>query len=158
MVRIALLSALAAAALVAAPLAAQTTHRRTTPVRRAAPSSGLAGAWHSVYTDPTVSVAIDTTQTQRLGNGTFKTRLRWRYTSSQPIGRHESYRTLVERKLIDCKSLGVKPVAAITYDAAGRPVSSYNTPDSEVAVMDWARRDVGSSAAKAYQAMCGMLR
>lgn len=116
------------------------------------------GAWRSVYSDPSVRVAVDTTQTRRQSDGTYKVRLRWQYASNQAIGTKHAYRTMVDRKLIDCATQGIKPVSAETYDAAGKPVAGYDTPDAQVGELDWAKRPPGSSAGKAYAAVCGVVR
>lgn len=117
-----------------------------------------AGAWRSVYSDPSVRVAVDTTQTRRQNDGTYKVRLRWQYASNQAIGTKHAYRTMVDRKLIDCATQGIKPVSAETYDAVGKPVAGYDTSDTQVSELDWAKRAPGSSAGKAYAAVCGAIR
>ncbi|MEO7041973.1 MAG: surface-adhesin E family protein [Gemmatimonadaceae bacterium] len=116
------------------------------------------GAWRSVYDDPSVRVAVDTTQTRRQSDGTYKVRLRWQYASNQAIGTKHAYRTMVDRKLIDCSTQGIKPVSAETYDVAGKPVAGYDTPAAQVSEIDWAKRPPGSSAGKAYAAVCGVVR
>ncbi len=116
------------------------------------------GAWRSVYTDPTVNVAMDTTQTKHEADGTYRVRLRWQYAGSQMIGTKHAYRTMVDRKLIDCTTQGIKPISAETYDARGNAVAGYDTPDAELKQIDWAKRAPGSSAGKAYAAVCGAVR
>jgi hypothetical protein len=105
-----------------------------------------------------VNVAFDTTQTRHQPDGTYRVRLRWQYKSSQMIGTKHAYTTMVDRKLIDCTTQGIKPISAQTFDVSGKPVSAYDTPDSEVKQLDWAKRPAGSSAAKAYAAVCGAIR
>ncbi len=143
-----------------APLAAQSTTHRVTRTRPRTPprSSVPAGAWSSVYSDASVKVALDTTQTRRQSDGTYRVRLRWQYPTSQMIGTRHAYRTMVDSKLIDCATQGIKPISAQTYDAAGKPVAAYESTDAELAQLDWAKRPAGSSAAKAYAAVCGRIR
>lgn len=151
--------ALLIAVLAGAPAGAQTARRHTTtrPAVARAATGVSAGAWRNVYNDSDVAVSVDTVATKRLADGTFRTRLRWQYSGDKQIGRKQTYRTMVERKLVNCATLGVKPVSAQTYDAAGRPVSSFNTSDRDVKAMDWAKRPAGSSAAKAYAAVCSSM-
>lgn len=144
-------------AVVAVPASAQTARK----ARAASHSTKVwtpAGAWRSVYSDPTVKVALDTTQTHHENDGTYRVRLRWQYAGNQMIGTKHAYRTMVDRKLIDCATQGVKPISAQTYDATGKPVAAYDTTDAEVSELDWAKRPAGSSGAKAYAAVCGRIR
>jgi surface-adhesin protein E len=156
-----MIPALVSAALLALPAGAQTATHRPAKARATA-SSGKAtsqsGAWRSVYSDASVKVALDTTQTQRQSDGTYRVRLRWQYPTNQMIGTRHAYRTMIDRKLIDCSTQGIKPISAETYDATGKPVSGYDTPDSQLAQIDWAKRPSGSSAGKAYAAVCGRVR
>jgi hypothetical protein len=157
----ALLAALAIAATSATPAAAQKATGRSSKAKvsqTSAKSVGPSGAWRSIYSDASVKVALDTTQTQRQADGTYRVRLRWQYPTNQMIGRREGYRTMVDRKLIDCSTQGIKPIAAQTYDVSGKPVSSYDTPDSQLKQIDWAKRPAGTSAAKAYAAVCTAIR
>ena len=154
-----LVPALIVAACLALPSIA--TAQKATRARKATTSTkswSPAGAWRSVYSDPSVRVAVDTTQTRRQNDGTYKVRLRWQYAHSQAIGTTHAYRTMVDRKLIDCATQGIKPVSAETYDAAGKPVAGYDTSDTQLSELDWAKRPPGSSAGKAYAAVCGVVR
>lgn len=140
----------------ALPLGAQSSRKVSTRARTAqARSWSPPGAWRSMYSDATVRVALDTTQTRRQSDGTYRVRLRWQYPTSQMIGTKHAYRTMVDSKLIDCTTQGLKPISAETYDATGKPVSAYESTDAEVRQLDWAKRPAGSSAAKAYAAVCG---
>ena len=105
-----------------------------------------------------MKVALDTTQTKRQSDGTYRVRLLWQYPTNQMIGTKHAYRTMVDRKLIDCATQGIKPISAETYDAAGKPVSGYDTGDAQLQEIDWAKRAPGSSAGKAYAAVCGAVR
>ena len=146
-------------ALAALPLGAQTSRKSAAKAHATRSRSwSPPGAWRSVYGDGTVKVALDTTQTHRESDGTYRVRLRWQYPTSQMIGTKHAYRTMVDRKLIDCTTQGLKPVSAETYDAAGKPVSAYESTDAEVKELDWAKRPAGSSAARAYAAVCGAVR
>jgi len=152
-----IIPALLAAVVIALPAGAQKTakaKKATTSAKSWAP----AGAWRNVYSDASVKVAVDTSQTRHQPDGTYRVRLRWQYATNQMIGSKHAYRTMVDRKLIDCSTQGIKPVSAETYDGAGKPVSGYDTPDSELKQLDWAKRPAGSSAAKAYAAVCGAIR
>ncbi len=152
-----LIPALLAVAVLAVSAGAQKAPRhRTTKTRTS--SSGPSGAWRSVYNDATVRVALDTTQTKRAPDGTYRVRLRWQYATNQMIGTRHAYRTMVDRKMIDCTTQGIKPVSAQTYDVNGKPVAGYDTPDSQLVQIDWAKRPPGSSAGKAYAAVCGAIR
>ena len=152
-----LIPALLAVAVLAVSAGAQKAPRHTTAKTRTS-SSGASGAWRSVYNDATVRVALDTTQTKRAPDGTYRVRLRWQYTTNQMIGTRHAYRTMVDRKMIDCTTQGIKPVSAQTYDVNGKPVAGYDTPDSQLVQIDWAKRPPGSSAGKAYAAVCGAIR
>ncbi|HXF24838.1 MAG TPA: surface-adhesin E family protein [Gemmatimonadaceae bacterium] len=152
-----LIPALLAVAVLAVSAGAQKAPRHTTAKTRTS-SSGPSGAWRSVYNDATVRVALDTTQTKRAPDGTYRVRLRWQYTTNQMIGTRHAYRTMVDRKMIDCTTQGIKPVSAQTYDVNGKPVAGYDTPDSQLVQIDWAKRPPGSSAGKAYAAVCGAIR
>jgi hypothetical protein len=152
-----ILPALIAAIVISLPASAQTT-RKARSARHATKSWSPAGAWRSVYSDPTVKVAVDTSQTLRQPDGTYKVRLRWQYASSQMIGTRHAYRTMVDRKLIDCTTQGIKPISAETFDATGKAVAGYDTTDTQVSELDWAKRPPGSSAGKAYAAVCGAIR
>jgi hypothetical protein len=156
-----IIPALVAAVVVAIPAGAQTATRHTTKARASsgpARAWSPAGAWRSLYSDASVKVALDTTQTRREADGSYRVRLRWQYPTNQMIGTRHAYRTMVDRKLIDCTTLGVKPISAQTFDANGKSVSGYDTPDAQVKLIDWAKRPAGSSAAKAYAAVCGAVR
>ncbi|MEO7217744.1 MAG: surface-adhesin E family protein [Gemmatimonadaceae bacterium] len=152
-----IIPALLIAAVVAMPASAQKGRK----ARAATPAAKVwtpTGAWRSVYSDPTVKVAVDTTQTRRETDGSYRVRLRWQYAKSQMIGTKHAYRTMVDRKLIDCSTQGVKPISAQTFDATGKPVAAYDTSDAEVSELDWAKRPPGSSGGKAYAAVCGVIR
>lgn len=151
-----ILPAIIAAAVIAVPASAQARRPRT--AMRTARSWSPAGAWKSVYSDATVHVAVDTSQTRRQSDGTYRVRLRWQYTANQMIGTRHAYRTMVDRKLIDCSTQGIKPISAETYDAKGKAVAGYDTSDAQVSELDWAKRPAGSSAGKAYAAVCGAIR
>lgn len=125
---------------------------------RTATAPSMAGAWRSVYGDNEVALSIDSTQTTRLADGTFNTRLKWQYATDKPIGRNESYRTLVEHRMVNCTLLGSKPVSAQTYNMAGKPVSSFTSSTRELGNMNWAVRQGGTSSSKAYAALCGTLK
>jgi len=155
-----IIPALLAAFVVAIPAGAQTSssHSATRTASRSAKSWSPSGAWRSLYSDPSVKVALDTTQTKRQADGMYRVRLRWQYPTSQMIGTKHEYRTMVDRKLIDCTTEGFKPISAETYDAKGKPVAGYDTPDAQLAQIDWAKRPPGSSAGKAYAAVCGAIR
>lgn len=163
MVRRTLLPALAAAALVAVPLGAQsakhTTRRAThTATHKATSSSKSAStAWAPVYTDNTVTVSLDRPGTHRRSDGTYDAHLKWAYDKDMAIGRNKSYRTLVEHRYVDCKSLASKPVSGETYNAANGAVSTYTTSTRDLRYVDWATRAPGTSAAKAYAAICSAL-
>ena len=164
MVHRTLIPALAAAALLAAPLGAQsarhTTKRpaRTTATTTAKASSVLSSAgWTPVYTDNSVTVSLGRAGTHRRSDGTYDAHLKWAYNKNMAIGRNKSYRTLVEHRYIDCKTLASKPVSGETYDAADASVSKYTTSARDLRYVDWATRPAGTSGAKAYAAVCAAL-
>lgn len=156
-----IIPALIGAALIALPAGAQSARHRParprTPTRAAKPWTPP-GAWRSIYSDATVRVALDPTQTRRAADGSYRVRLRWEYPASQMIDSGHPYRIMVDRKLLDCTTLGIKPISARTYDVHGKPVAGYDTPDSQLKDIDWAKRPPGSSAAKAYAAVCAAVR
>lgn len=139
-------------------LGAQATHTRaaTHGAPRATHAASAAG-WATVYTDPSVTVSLDRAHTARRSDGTYDARLRWAYAGDKAIGRQKSYRTLVEHRYIDCKTLASKPVSGETFDASNRMVSTYSTSARDLKYTDWATRPAGSPAAKAYAAVCGTL-
>jgi hypothetical protein len=152
-----ILPVLLAATVIALPAGAQTTRKARTSTRTTK-SWSPTGAWRSVYSDASVKVSVDTSQTRKQSDGTYRVRLRWQYSANQMIGSAHAYRTMVDRKLIDCTTQGVKPIAAQTFDATGKPVAAYDTTDAEVSELDWAKRPPGSSAGKAYAAVCAAIR
>lgn len=119
---------------------------------------GMAGAWQSVYSDNEVALSMDTLKTHRLPDGTFSTRLKWQYATDKSIGRNETYRTLVEDRLMNCTLFGSKPVSARTYNVSGKPVSSFTSTERDLKYMDWGVRKGGTSSSKAYAALCGSLK
>lgn len=121
-------------------------------------SLGMAGAWHGVYSDNEVALSMDTLKTHRLPDGTFSTRLKWQYATDKSIGRNETYRTLVENRLVNCTLFGSKPVSARTYNVSGKPVSSFTSAERDLKYMDWGVRKGGTSSSKAYAALCGSLK
>ena len=153
-----IIPALLAAVVLALPAGAQKPTRHATKTSSSSKSWSPSGAWRSLYGDAKVKVALDTTQTRKETDGTYRVRLRWQYTTSQMIGTKHAYRTMVDRKLIDCTTQGIKPISAETYDAAGKPVSGYESSDEQLKQIDWAKRPPGSSAGKAYAAICGAVR
>lgn len=151
----------AAVAIAVVPAGAQSATRRAAKTGKrvtAARTWTPPGAWRSLYSDASVKVAIDSPETRRQPDGTYQVRLRWQYPASQKIGTRHTYRTMVDRKLIDCTTQGIKPISAQTYDVAGKPVAGYDTPAAEVKEIDWAKRPAGSSAGKAYAAVCRAIR
>ena len=153
MVRRTLLPALAAVALCAASAGAQST-RHTTRSARPAARASTAATWTPVYTDDAVTVSLDRAGTHRRSDGTYDAHLKWAYNKDKAIGRNKSYRTLVERRYLDCTSLASKPVSGDTYDAANASVSHYATSTRDLKYVDWATRPAGTSGAKAYAAVC----
>lgn len=157
------LVALGATALSAAPAAAQaarkhtTTHTTTRKTTRARAAASTAAGWAPVYTDNTVTVSLDRAGTRRRSDGTWDAHLKWAYDKDITIGRNKSYRTLVEHRYVDCKSLASKPVSGETYDAASGTVSRYATSARDLRFVDWATRPAGTSGAKAYAAVCAAL-
>lgn len=152
-----IIPAFLAAVVIALPAGAQKAtkaHKATTSAKSWAP----AGAWRSVYNDTSVNVAVDASQTRREADGTYRVRLRWQYATNQMIGRAHAYRTMVDRKLIDCATQRFKPISAETYDAAGKRVSGYDTPASAISQIDWAKREPDTSAGKAYAAVCSAIK
>ncbi len=153
-----LIPALLSAVLLAVPAGAQAARHSTKSRTTTSRSSATSGNWRTVYSDASVNVALDPSQTKRATDGTYRVRLRWQYPTDQMIGTRHAYRTMVDRKMIDCTTQGIKPVSAQTYDVHGKPVAGYDTPDSQLAQIDWAKRPPGSSAGKAYAAVCGAIR
>lgn len=141
------------------PTRAHSPSRSTS--KKAAPSrerASMDGAWKSIYSDSDVALSLDSLQTQRQPDGTFNVRLRWQYSSDKPIGRMQSYRTLVERRIVNCTFMGSKPVTAQTFSGTGRPVSSFTSTPRDLKYMDWGVRRGGTSGSRAYAALCGTLK
>ena len=114
-------------------------------------------AWKQVYSDNTVAVFVDPKGTIKHSDGTYTAHLRWAYTSDQEIGRNENYRVMRETRLIDCKTMGTKPIMANTFDLKGKLISSFNTPDKDMKYLAWTTRKPESSSAKAFAAVCRSL-
>lgn len=110
--------------------------------------------WHEAYRDKTVTVSIDAAGTTKQSDGTSRAHLRWVYTADQPIGRGEAYRTMTEMLLLDCQGLRTKPISGETFDKRGEKVSSFDTPESDVASLDWLKRDPKSTGGKAIARVC----
>lgn len=160
MVHRTLIPALAAAALLAAPLGAQSArHTTKRPAKTTAKTSAVltSAGWTPVYTDNSVTVSLGRGGTHRRSDGTYDAHLKWTYNRNMAIGRNKSYRTLVEHRYIDCKTLASKPVSGETYDAADASVSKYTTSARDLRYVDWATRPAGTSGAKAYAAVCAAL-
>jgi hypothetical protein len=160
MVHRTLIPALAAAALLAAPLGAQSArHTPKRPAKTTATASPVlsSAGWTPVYTDNTVTVSLGRGGTHRRSDGTYDAHLKWTYARNMAIGRNKSYRTLVEHRYIDCKTLASKPVSGETYDASDVSVSKYTTSARDLRYVDWATRPAGTSGAKAYAAVCAAL-
>ena len=160
MVHRTLIPALAAAALLAAPLGAQSArHATKRPAKTTAKTSSVlnSAGWTQVYADNSVTVSLGRAGTHRRSDGTYDAHLKWTYNKNMAIGRNKSYRTLVEHRYIDCKTLASKPVSGETYDAADASVSKYSTSARDLRYVDWATRPAGTSGAKAYAAVCAAL-
>lgn len=160
MVHRTLIPALAAAALLAAPLGAQSArHAIKRPAKTTAKTSSVlnSAGWTQVYADNSVTVSLGRAGTHRRSDGTYDAHLKWTYTKNMAIGRNKSYRTLVEHRYIDCKTLASKPVSGETYDASDASVSKYTTSARDLRYVDWATRPAGTSGAKAYAAVCAAL-
>lgn len=160
MVHRTLIPALAAAALLAAPLGAQSArHAIKRPAKTTAKTSSVlnSAGWTQVYADNSVTVSLGRAGTHRRSDGTYDAHLKWTYNKNMAIGRNKSYRTLVEHRYIDCKTLASKPVSGETYDAGDASVSKYTTSPRDLRYVDWATRPAGTSGAKAYAAVCAAL-
>ena len=127
------------------------------PVAVRASSVLNSAGWTPVYTDNSVTVSLGRAGTHRRSDGTYDAHLKWTYSRNMAIGRNKSYRTLVEHRYIDCKTLASKPVSGETYDASDASVSKYTTSARDLRYVDWATRPAGSSGAKAYAAVCAAL-
>lgn len=138
----------------------RTVHSKSTAKKSTSSASalGMAGAWNGVYSDNEVVLSMDTVKTKRLPDGTFSTRLKWQYSTDKSIGRNETYRTLVESRLVNCTLFGSKPVSAQTYNLAGKPISSFTSTERDLKYMDWGVRKGGTSSSKAYAALCSSLK
>lgn len=158
MVRRTLLPAVAAVVLCAVSASAQSARHTTRSTRSTTRASSASAAWTPVYTDDAVTVSLDRTGTHRRSDGTYDAHLKWTYNKDRAIGRNKSYRTLVERRYLDCTSLASKPVSGDTYDAANTAVSHYATSAKDLKYVDWATRPAGTSGAKAYAGVCAALR
>ncbi|MGI8510374.1 MAG: hypothetical protein ACR2MQ_13715 [Gemmatimonadaceae bacterium] len=134
------------------------TSKSTAKSTSKASTLGMTGAWQSVYSDNEVALSMDTLKTNRLQDGSFSTRLKWQYATDKSIGRNETYRTLVETRLMNCTLFGSKPVSAQTYNVSGKPVSSFTSAERDLKYMDWGVRKGGTSSSKAYAALCGSLK
>lgn len=136
----------------------KSTAKSTSKPTSSASALGMAGAWNGVYSDNEVVLSMDTVKTKRLPDGTFSTRLKWQYSTDKSIGRNETYRTLVESRLVNCTLFGSKPVSAQTYNVAGKPISSFTSTERDLKYMDWGVRKGGTSSSKAYAALCSSLK
>ena len=135
-------------------LAQQASSHHHTKVHHSSTSHHTAPKWHEAYRDNTVVVSIDPAGTSKRADGTYAMHLRWAYTADQPIGRGRAYRTMTETLLLDCDSLRTKPLGGETFDRHGGKVSSYDTPASDTATLDWLKRDPASTGGKALAKVC----
>lgn len=132
--------------------------KKPEPVKKPAPRTAASAApWKEVYRDRTVAVSIEPALTRRGSDGTYRTHLRWRYTSPRSLGGRKSYTTMVEDRLVDCTSLGSKTLAARAYDSRGREAAHLSPPGRDERYMNWATRPRGSSAARALAAVCASI-
>jgi hypothetical protein len=144
-------SACIALALYGTTVQAQQRSPKTT---RAAKKSVPAAAWKTAYSDNIVTVAVDTKHTAKQADGTYSAHLKWTYAGDQAIGRGETYRSMVETRLINCDSMRTKSIRGTTYTAVGKQVSSYDTKPSDVQYLAWSTRKPGSSGQNAIEGVC----
>jgi hypothetical protein len=140
------LAAVAAALCFTAPLAAQTR----IPYANS--------AWTQSYKDKEVTVAFDPKGVEKNDDGTFNIRMRWIYSEDKPIEGGKKYRSMVERKVLNCGNFGTKPISATAYGADGKVVSSFKLTAEEVRDTDWATRKANSSGEKALKATCAAIK
>ncbi len=113
--------------------------------------------WRLAYNDAKLIVSVDTSQTEKLPDGTYRTRMRWMYTTDQKIEGNKTYRLMMEHRLLDCKKVRSKPIEATVYDANGNRVSSFSTPDNELPYLLWGKRTTGTVNDKALIKTCNLL-
>src|SRR5690606_19414061 len=109
--------------------AAKSTVKKSSTAKKATSTAAASAAlpkveapWRVAYRDANLLVTVDTSQTERLPDGTFRTRMRWKYAKDQKVESNKSYRTMIEYKLLECKKVRSKPIRATAYDADGNPV------------------------------------
>jgi hypothetical protein len=148
---LALASVLLAAPLLSAPLMAQTAHHAKHTVSTDIP-------WKQIYNDDSVAVSIDPHGTIKHKDGTYTAHLRWAYTSDREIGRGKSYRIMRETRLVDCSTMGTKPISANTYDIKGKLISSFDTKPKDMQYLSWTARKPGSASANVFEGVCQALK
>lgn len=150
--RIAYLTCIALALYGTTVQAQQRSPKATRAAKKSAPSA--AAAWKTAYSDNTVTVAVDTKHAAKQSDGTYLAHIKWTYAADQAIGHGETYRSMVETRLINCDSMWTKSIRGTTYTAAGKQVSSYDTKPSDMQYLAWSRRKPGSSSLNAIEGVC----
>ncbi len=136
---------------------AKTKAAASQPKKELAPAVKVQAPWRLAYNDPQLIVAVDTSQTERLPDGSYRAKLRWLYTKDQKIEDNKTYRMMVETRLLDCKKVRSKPISATVYDANGNKVSTFTTPDDELQYLLWGKRTPGSRNDNALAKSCDIL-
>jgi hypothetical protein len=65
---------------------------------------------------------------------------------------------MTETRVIDCNKVRSKSLSAVATNSAGKTVSSFATPDSEIPYLMWSTRKAGTSNANALSKACVMLK
>lgn len=129
--------------------------KKAPPAKRATPA--VQAPWRAAYNDANLLVTVDTSQTEKLPDGTYRSRLRWMYSTDQKIEDNKTYRLMVETRLLDCKKVRSKPISAIVYDSNATTVSSFSTPEEELPYLLWGKRTPGSVNDNALIKVCEIL-
>lgn len=138
--------------------ATKTTAKKSTATKATSSAAVRVQApWRLAYNDSKLIVSVDTSQSEKLPDGTYRTRMRWLYTTDQKIEGNKTYRLMMEHRLLDCKKVRSKPIEATVYDASGNRVSSFSTPDNELPYLLWGKRTTGTVNDKALIKTCNLL-
>jgi len=114
--------------------------------------------WPTVFKDATVSVALDSADTQRNDDGSYMTHSRWDYKKLHALESRRPYMAMTQTALLRCTPVRIKRLTESFYSANGSVVREGSAPNPrDIQYMTWDRIRTGTDGSKAYNAMCAML-
>lgn len=136
---------------------AKSSAKPAAKAKAAAPRVSVQAPWRLVYNDTQLLVTIDTSQVEKMPDGSFRSKMRWLYQTDQKIEGNKTYRQMLETRLLDCKKVRSKPISATVYDADGNRVTEFSTPEDELPYLLWGKRVEGSRNDNALIKACEIL-